>query len=172
LGGDGFDETGSLTIRFDRRLTQSSSFGIRYRYDDISAAESLFSGIEGSRQRIDARYQWYSGVRSLLVNFQVESNDRTDPGVSPTRNRLGFDYRFTPLRGWGYEAGAQLRRSDYDDLMPVRTEDLITLRAGVTRPLGQDWRMLAEFLYSDNDSSDSTFTYDRNRVMLTLMRTF
>ena len=172
LGGDGFDETGSLTIRFDRRLTQSSSFGIRYRYDDISAAESLFSGIEGSRQRIDARYRWYSDVRSLLVNFQVESNDRTDPGVSPTRNRLGINYRFTPFSGWGYEAGAELRRSDYDDLIPVRTEDLITLRAGVTRTLGQDWRMLAEYLYSDNDSSDGTFSYDRNRITLTLMRTF
>ena len=172
LGGDGFDETGSLSIRLDRRLTPSSSFGIRYRYDDISAAESLFSGIEGSRQRIDARYRWYSGDRLLLVSLQFESNDRTDPGVSPTRNRLGFDYRFTPLNGWGYEAGAEFRRSDYDDLAPVRTEDLITLRAGITRTLGQNWRMLAAYFYSDNDSSDSAFTYDRNRITLAMMRNF
>ncbi len=172
LGGDGFDETGSLSIRLDRRLTPSSSFGIRYRYDDISAAESLFSGIEGSRQRFGARYRWYSGDRSLLVSLQFESNDRTDPGVSPTRNRLGFDYRFTPLNGWGYEAGAEFRRSDYDDLALVRTEDLITLRAGITRTLGQNWRMLAAYFYSDNGSSDSAFTYDRNRIALALTRFF
>jgi tetratricopeptide (TPR) repeat protein len=172
LGGDGFDQTSSLSIRLDRRISQSSSVGIRYRYDDISAADSIYSGIEGSRQRIDALYRWYSGDRSLLVNFQFESNDRTDPGVSPTRSRLGIDYRFKPLSGWGYEAGADFRGSDYDDLDPQRTEDLIALRVGVSRTLGQSWRMLAEYYHSDNDSNDSTFSFDRNRVTLTLMRTF
>ena len=172
LGGDGFDQTGTLSLRLDRRLTQSSSLGIRYRYDEISAAESLFSGIEGSRQRIDAGYRWYSADRSLLVNFQVESNDRADPGVSPTRNKLRIDYRFTPLTGWGYEAGAEYRSSDYDDLDPKRTEDLITLKLGISRMLNEDWQILAEYLYSDNDSDDSTFTYDRNRLTLALMRIF
>jgi len=67
---------------------------------------------------------------------------------------------------------AEYRSSDYDDLAPVRTEDLITLRAGLTRMLNENWQILAEYLYSDNDSSDSTFSYERNRITLTLMRVF
>ncbi len=132
----------------------------------------MFSGIEGSRQRIEARYLWFSGDRQLLARLQLETNDRTDPGVSPDRFRLGIECRFLPLSGWGIEAGAEYRSSDYDDLDPARTEDLITLKLGFTRMLNEDWQMLLEYLYSDNDSSDSTFTYDRNRITVGVMRIF
>jgi hypothetical protein len=172
LGGDGFDETGSLSFRLDRRLTQSSSLGIRFRYDDVSAAETIFSGIEGSRQRLDAHYRWYAENRSLFINVQVETNDRSDPSVSSSRSKVGIDYRFSPLDGWGYEFGAEYRSSDYDDLIPARTEDLVTLRAGISRMLSQNWQVLAAYLYANNDSSDSTFTYDRNLMTLALMRMF
>ena len=54
----------------------------------------------------------------------------------------------------------------------ARTEDLVTLKAGITRMLNENWLMLVEYYYSDNDSSDSTFSYDRNRITLSLIRTF
>ena len=172
LGGDGFDKSGSFSLRLGRRLTQATSIGFRYRYDDVSAVESMFSGIDGSRQRLEARYRWFSGDRTVLANLQLESNDRTDPGVSPDRFKLGIDYRFSPLTGWGYEAGVQYRSSDYDGIDPARTEDLVTLKVGITRALNEDWLMLGEYYYSDNDSSNSTFTYDRNRITLGMMRIF
>lgn len=172
LGGDGFDQTGNLSFRLDRRLTQSSSIGIRFRYDDVSAAETIFSGIEGLRQRLDVNYRWYFDDRSLFVNVQVEKNDRSDPGVSPSRNKIGFNYRFSPMDGWGYEFGAEYRSSDYDDLVPARTEDLVTLRAGVTRMLTQNWQILAAYRYAENESSDTTFAYERNVMTLAVMRLF
>ncbi len=172
LGGDGFDETGSLSFRLDRRLTQSSSLGIRFRYDDVSAVETIFSGIEGSRQRLDAHYRWNFENRSLFINVQVETNDRSDPSVSPSRNKVGIDYRFSPMDGWGYEFGAEYRSSDYDDLVPARTEDLVTLRAGISKMLNQNWQFLAAYVYAENDSSDSTFAYDRNLLTLAFMRFF
>ena len=172
LGGDSFDKSGSLSIRVNRRLSQATSIGFRYRYDDISAAESVFSGIEGTRQKIEARYRWFSGDSSILAKIQLETNDRLDTGVSPDRFKLGFDYRYSPLSGWGYEAGVEFRSSDYDGLDPVRTEDLVTLKAGITRMLNENWLMLGEYYYSDNDSSDSTFSYDRNRITLSLIKIF
>ena len=76
------------------------------------------------------------------------------------------------MNGWGYEVGAEYRNSDYDDLNPKRTEDLISLRAGITKMLTQDWQLLVEYLYADNDSSDSTFSYQRNRLTVAMMRMF
>jgi len=172
LGGDGFDKNGSLSVRLDRRLSETSTLGVRYRYDDVSAAESIFDGIDGSRQRFDIRYRWNAGARSFVANARIETNDRADPGVSPDRMSLGFDYRFAPASGFGYEAGAEFRSSDYDDLDPSRSEDLLTLRAAITRMLNEDWQVLAEILYADNDSSDSIFAYDRNRLTIAVLRTF
>jgi len=38
--------------------------------------------------------------------------------------------------------------------------------------LGQNWQVLAAYLYAENDSSDSTFVYDRNLLTLAFMRFF
>jgi tetratricopeptide (TPR) repeat protein len=172
IGGHGFDQTGSLRIRFDRRMTEATSLSLRVEHQEIDARNDMFSGIEGSRQRIEVRHRWYSNERSFLTRIQFETNDRADPGVSPDRVRLSLDYRYSPQRGWGYEAGAGLRSSDYDGVDPARTEDLMSLRLGISRMINDDWQLLANYQFSDNDSSDSAFTYDRNRLMLSVMRIF
>ena len=84
-----------------------------------------------------------------------------------------YDYRVCQWRaGLGFEAGAESRGSDYDDLEPERTEDLLTLRLGVSRMLGDDWQILAEYLHATNDASDSSFGYSRSRLLVALTRVF
>ncbi len=172
LGGEGFDETGSASILIVRRLSTESSFTLRYQYDDIKASDILFSGIEGSRQKIAVQYRWYSNEQFLVIGYQLESNDRNDPGVSPQRNRLSIDYRHPLASGWGFELGGEYRDSDYGDLAIPRTEELTTLRAGLSKTLPADWQLLAQIQYSDNDSNDEVFSYDRMQVTVGVLKVF
>jgi tetratricopeptide (TPR) repeat protein len=172
IGGNDFDQTGSLRIRFDRRMTEATSLSLRVEHQEIDARNDMFSGIEGSRQKIEVRHRWNSNYRSFLTRLQFEKNDRADPGVSPNRVRLSLNYRYSAQSGWGYEAGAAFHSSDYDGIDPARTEDFMSVGFGISRIINDDWQLLADYQFSDNHSSDSAFTYDRNRLMLSMMRIF
>ena len=172
LGGDGFDKTGSASISADRSLGAESQISIRFRYDDIAAANSAFSGIEGNRQRVDARYRWSRQQQRMSLRYSYEINDRRDPGVSPDRHAVRIDYRFDTHAGLGYEAGGQLRSSEYDRLVPGRSEDLLMIYIGIAKKLKSNWEFLGQFQYSDNNSSDPQFSYQRNLITIGLLKTF
>jgi hypothetical protein len=40
------------------------------------------------------------------------------------------------------------------------------------RRFGEDWQVGLDYRYSDNDSSDAAFTYERNRVAIGASRAF
>jgi len=173
LGGDAFDRRIGLGIEGTRSLGRSAAANLAYYYDDISEGDDIFNGISGKRHQIVARYRWYSpDGRRLLMRLRHEDNDRLDPGVSPTRTGLSVDYRYLPDTGWGFEAGASYRRSRFSDVAVSRTENLVTVRSALTRRLVRDWILLVEYRYSDNDSSDPAFSYDRNLLTVGAMRTF
>lgn len=173
LGGDPFDRRLGFSINASRYLGDNASVGLAWYYDDISEGDDVFAGIAGSRSHIIARYRWFApDGRRVLLRLRHEQNDREDPGVSPTRTELTADYRFQPDRGWGYEAGASYRRSRFGDLETPRTETLWSLSAGLTRTVFADWTLLVEYRYSDNDSNDPTFSYDRNVLTVGMLRTF
>lgn len=172
LGGDGFDRSSRLSARFTRNLTPASSVSVRLRYDDITAINTLYSGVEGTRQRFDIRYRWYLDGRSFNITYGNESNDRLDPSVSPDRNKLRFDYRFTPEIGWGFEIGGQVRASEYSDGSLLRDEDLVNLNLGLTRNLSSGWQLFARYAFSQNESSDPEFDYTRSQVSFGAYRFF
>ncbi|MEJ2129902.1 MAG: hypothetical protein P8X81_13820, partial [Woeseiaceae bacterium] len=142
-------------------------------FDDISEGEDIFEGIKGKRHQLVARYRVRIGDgRRLMLRLRHEDNDRLDPGVSPARTGLSVDYRYLPDVGWGFEAGAAYRRSRFSDAALPRTENLVSARGALTRFLGRDWILMVEYQYSDNDSSDPVFSYDRNVLTVGAMRTF
>ncbi len=172
LGGSGFERDYTLSARAVRRLSDQASLDLRYRYDDIDNASTEFSGIAGSRQRFDMRYRWYSGRQSLVLRFGLESNDRRDAGVSPSRKRLQADYRYRLQDAWGIEAGIGYRTSDYDDLLILRSEDLVSITLALTRTVAVNWLVALRYQYSENDSSDPDFSYERNLITLGMLRSF
>ena len=173
LGGDSFDRRIGLGVEGYRSLGDSASATLAYYYDDISEGDDIFDGISGDRHHLVARYRWYSSDgRRLLVRLRHEDNDRRDAGVSPTRTGASVDYRYLPEFGWGFEAGGSYRRSRFSDVAESRTENLVSLRGALTRYLFRDWIFLVEYRYSDNDSDDATFSYDRNALTVGAMRTF
>lgn len=172
LGGDAFDRKAGASVRVIRSLNRNASVDLRYIYDDISEADSVFAGIAGSRQQFDARYRWHAGDHRMVLRYQLETNDRADASVSPRRNRVAFSYRYQPETGWGYEGGVDIRASDYSDLAIPRDEDLFTIRGAVTRTLPASWLALLEFRHTNNDSSDDVFSYDSNQITLGMMKLF
>jgi tetratricopeptide (TPR) repeat protein len=172
LGGDSFDRKLGAHGRAVRYLGRNSLIDLRYNYDDVSAADSSFEGIEGSRQQLDLRYRWYLDDHRVQVRAWRETNSRADASVSPKRFRLGLDYGFRPTAGLGYAAGVDLRNSEYDQLEPRRDEDLLTIWGMLTYALEKDWLMSLEGRFADNDSSDEEFSYRRLQLTLGLLKTF
>lgn len=166
LGGDAFDRKAGFRGRLVRQLTPATVVDLRYQYDDIADANPIYAGIDGSRQRLDLRYRWKLDKHRIQLRYQHESNDRQDPGVSPRRNNLGIEYRNVPSAGFGFEIGVERRRSDYNELAAPRSEDLTNVRGALTCAFPSGWLAQFEVLHSNNDSSDASFTYGRNRVTL------
>ncbi len=166
IGGDSYDRKVGPKARVVRYLSSNSSIDLRYRYDDVTEADSIYAGLAGTRQVVDARYRWYRDGHFLQLRLAAEANDRLDAGMSPDRNRLGVHYRYRPEKGLGFEAGLDLRNSEYSELATPREEDLTTLRGAVTYMFRNDWLVLAGYHNSSNDSTDPTFSYDRGQLTL------
>lgn len=172
LGGDAFDRKTGARARAVRYINRDSAVDLRYTYEDINEANSLFAGIAGSRQRFDARYRWYRDAHRIQLRFLVETNDRLDPGVSPTRNRFAMNYGYQPERGFGLEAGVELRNSNYKDVVTPREEDLTTLRGALTYMFRGNWLVRFEYRNASNDSTDDTYSYDRSQFSLGALKYF
>jgi tetratricopeptide (TPR) repeat protein len=172
LGGDGFDNTASGSIRISRYLSPESHFSIRYRYDEVGAESAIFSVIEGSRQRLDGRYRWSRQRRHLSLRYIYETNDRLDPSVSPDRHDVRIDFRYDPESGLGYEVGGQLRSSEHDRLAAGRSEDLFLAYVGIKKNFWSNWQIQGRFQYSENDSSDPQFSYERTVITIGILKNF
>ena len=172
IGGDSFDRKAGIDFQATRYLDENSELGLSYVYDDVKAADALFAGLAGSRQQLQARYRWYSSDRRFTLRYRQEENDRLDPQVSPKRKSLSADYGYQPDTGWGYEGGFKYRASRFDKMAVQRDEDLLTVNVAVTRSLSLDWLLLIDYQYSNNDSSDPIFSYDRNVITVGAIKVF
>jgi hypothetical protein len=172
LGGDSFDRKTGINFQATRYLDENSELGLSYVYDDVKEADALFAGLAGSRQQLQARYRWYSSERRFTLRYRQEENDRLDPQVSPKRKSLSANYGYQPDTGWGYEGGFRYRASRFDEMAVQRDEDLLTINVAMTRSLSRDWLLLIDYQYSNNDSSDPVFSYDRNVITVGAIRVF
>ena len=65
-----------------------------------------------------------------------------------------------------------IRNSEYEDLAVPRSEDLSNVRLGLTHTLPERWLVMLDFQYSENDSSDATYSYDGNQITFGVMKIF
>ena len=149
-------------------LSDAASIELRLRYDEIRGAETVFEGIDGSRSRADVRYRWFRPPHYLVLRAGHENNDRRDAGVSPTRQRLQATYYYQLDDRWEIEANAAHRVSDYDDIALPRDENLLSIAVGASFDITDDWALNLLYRYSENDSSDPLYSYERNQVTVSV----
>ena len=172
LGGSSFNREANLDLRSTRYLGDEATFELRLRYDEIKSAQLAFDGIEGSRSRLDLRYRWNGVGHSLAVRLGLENNDRLDANASPSRHRVQADYGYQVNDHWGLESTASFRSSDYDDLTLPRTEELFSIALRVVYQTQTAWQFSGTYQYSNNDSSDPVYSYDRNLLTVGFQRLF
>ena len=73
---------------------------------------------------------------------------------------------------WELEAEAGYRVSDYDGAAVLRDENLAAMAIGANCELSDDWVLGLHYRYSDNDSSDPVFSYERNQLTLGIRYVF
>ena len=171
LDGDGFEESLGADLRLRRSIGDRLWFDARVVYDDVDAGDARFAYLEGSRRQVRLAVQ-QAGLPSVRVGYDLERNERSDPGVSAERERLSLSYERQLPGEW--TAGARLahRKSRYSDAVVPRKERLLELSLGARRDLTIGWTLSAEFRWSDNDSTTAAFEYQSRRLTVGLARSF
>jgi tetratricopeptide (TPR) repeat protein len=171
LDGDGLEETVGADLRLQRGFGTNLSFDARIVYDDIEAGDDRFAYLAGSRRQLRLAVQ-HAGAARVRVGYDVESNDRADPGVSAARQRWSVSYVRPLSSAWTTTVGLAHRTSTYDDASLPREERLVELSFAARRELRLGWTLNADYRWSDNDSSVEAFSYAGHRVSLGLSRSF
>jgi tetratricopeptide (TPR) repeat protein len=171
LDGDGFEDLIGVDLRLRRSLGESLSFETRFIYDDADAGEARFAYLEGSRRQVRFALA-HRGTGRARVGYDLESNDRADPGVSASRQRWSVTYQWQLPAQWAADAGFVHRKSRYRDATLPREERLLVLSFGARRDLQVGWTLAADYRWSDNDSTVDVFSYEAQRVSFGLSRSF
>ena len=171
LDGDGFEKLVGIDLRMRRAIGERLAFETRILYDEADAADPQFAYLEGSRRQLRLAVEHVATAR-LRLGLDLEQQDRADPGVSPTRQRWSVSYRKRLGSLWTGDARLSHRDSRYGDADVPRDERLLELSLAASRDLSADWTLGAEYRWSDNDSTVPLFSYDAQRLLLSIGRSF
>ena len=171
LDGEGFEELIGADLRVRRGFGTGFTFEARAVYDDTNAADPSFAYLDGSRRLLRLSMQ-HTGAARVRVGYDVERNDRADPGVSPSRKRVSIVYQRRLSENWAADAAFAHRTSRYSAASVPRDERLSELSLSARRELRGNWTLGVEYQWFDNDSTADEFAYDGQRVALGLSRSF
>jgi tetratricopeptide (TPR) repeat protein len=171
LNGDGYEELIGADLRLRRGFGTGFLFEARAVYDDASAADSRFAYLEGAHRQLRLSVQ-HTGAGRIRLGYDLEHEDRADPGVSPERERLAIVYQRRLSQTWSADASAVHRTSEYGETSVPREERLLELSLAARRLLGRDWTLGVEYQWFDNDSTVEDFSYDGQRFVLGFSRSF
>jgi tetratricopeptide (TPR) repeat protein len=169
--GDGFEELVGADLRVRRSVGPQLLFEARALYDDSSAGSARFAYLEGSRRLLRLSLQ-HSGMARIRGGYDYERNERADPGVSPTRERWSLVYQRPLSASWSVDAAFAHRTSRYEQASVPREERLLELSFAARREIGRSWVLGAEYQWFDNDATVDPYTYDGQRIVLGVSRSF
>lgn len=172
LDGEGFEQRIGIDIRARRPLSATTTLTLQATHDEVDNAASRFAYLAGTRQQLGISVERRSGPGRLGIGYEHEQNDREDPNVAPTRDRLWVRYRYSPSPDWSVDGRIAIRGSRYDAPAALEREDLTALTLGYVRRLSGGWEINASYRWYDNDSDLDLLSYARNRVSISLGKTF
>lgn len=171
LDGEAFEQLVGVDLRLRRDLGERLAFETRMVYDDADSGDAQFAYLEGSRRQLRLAVEHVATAR-LRLGLDLEQQDRADPGVSPKRQRWSVSYRKRLGSQWTGDARFSHRDSRYGDADVPREERLLEVSLAASRDLSADWTLGAEYRWSDNDSTVALYSYDAQRLLLSIGRSF
>lgn len=171
LGGDGFEQRLGASVMLRRLVGSSSRVGLRLAHDEVDEISSRFAFVSGSREQLTFSWDRFGSNGRLTFEYQLETNDRLDAGVSPSRHRLRIRYRLEINPDLRLDTSISRRNSTYDDVLQ-RSENLSEGSLGFVRNLRGGWELRGTYLWSDNQSTVSQFSYSRNRTTFGITKNF
>lgn len=172
IGGDGFERSAGASASASRPIASAARIEFVLAYDSADELDDRFAYIGGSRRALGLRLDHMLSRARLILEYHASTDDRAGAGVSSERDLYRLTWRQPWGSSWTGNLQVELRATDYDRLVPARTEDRIQGGVRAVRRFGGDWRLGVDYRYSDNDSSDATFTYERHRLAVGASRLF
>jgi len=171
LNGDAFEELIGADLRLRRGFGMGFVFEARAIYDDIGSGDSRFAYLEGWHRQLRLSVQ-HTGAGRVRAGYDVEREDRADPGVSPSRERFAVVYQRRFSETWSAEAAIAHRTSSYGSATVPREERLLDLSLAARRALARNWTLDFQYQWFDNASTVEDFSYDGQRFTFGLSRSF
>ena len=172
LDGAGFERTFGAGLRATRSLGSRLSLELRYWYDDIESLTTRFDYVAGTRHRLRFGLERRGAGGRMRIVYDVDSQDRASPNVSPERGRISVGFARRIHERWSVEGGLAYRTSRYAELAVPREEQLVEMAAVARRELAAGWVLNAEYRWADNDADVEQYSYTSNRISLGLSRSF
>lgn len=122
------------------------------------------------------KFLWGPKRNSLSLGFQgFSENARADTySDSGWSGEAGAEAR--PVRGMTLYARGQFKQAWYEEKEALATEtrrdDQLVLSGGARKLFGGRWMADLNYQHTHNDSTFDLYTYDRDAITLTLMRSF
>jgi tetratricopeptide (TPR) repeat protein len=172
LDGDAFESRLGAGLTLRRPLTSATALGLSLVHEAVDPGDSRFAFLDGSREQLGVTWDRYGMKGRLTLAYRYESNDRDSAAVSAARNGVSLSYRYAMSPAWTADLSLGVRRSAFDDNSGRSDEDRYDVSAGMRRRFGRSWHMSGAYLWSENRSDVTAFTYTRTRLSLGVTKDF
>ena len=161
--GDLLEQAAALDLQVRTRLDTGRDLRGRYELARIDGG-SDYRHLDGWQQRLsaDTSFAWRRAL--WRAGYQLEIEDRRDPGYSPRRHLLFAVAELPDVAGWRSEARVEYRASRYRD--PHRADDRYGLALRGSRGVSAGRRAFADYSYYRSDSSIDAYDYRRSQLMV------
>ena len=160
-----FSQTIEFSGAWQSRLPKNILLNSRLSLAEVDAKNSIFSGIDGSRKRLDINTEWEKQSRLFIISYQYERNQRSQDNNSPTRYHITFDYRWTLASNIELSTALQWRSSHYKNL---RDEQRRRLTIKINWRFDTSWNLSAKLRLTNNNSDEPDYEYHQNEIGLYL----
>jgi len=180
FGGIDYQSALKLDVKGKTSLTKTKRLYLRYRYEDISSDEALFSYLEGWRQRARIDYRDYQKNSSHQLYYEYELNDRGELitstyayDYSPTRHTIRGKYTFNINSAWAVTGDLSYRVSDFPASASFeRNDDQMKAALLVDYRIDKTLKLKTKLQFTDNESTVDQYDYDKTTISLGVSKQF
>lgn len=167
LNSSDFLSVTDFKLAAEKPLSVHSKLLLRYRYSDISADNTSYQYLQGSRHQFRIQDSLPTQLGQLRLRYELEINNRQNlstANYSPTRHLFLVRLK-QKFSDWEFKEQFSWRNSQYGEAAGIKRDDKRTQMSLVAQTqLAKNLRAGARYEYTDNKSNVTIQTYNRNDI--------